>query len=197
MFCASLAAVLAAAPPFSPGGANGYSSELTPGSYATLDLFDAGVKTSLEGGFPATIRLLSLDLRWWRLRAGISLGEFGYGTRTTFLTIPARAGFTLWQRPRNYVGSLYGMLPEIYLQGSGSLTIWTVDAPPTALFVGHAELRAAADLYGLGVDVGAGVGFQRTQEARHSLPGPILWHVGPVFDARVHVAIANFGIWED
>jgi hypothetical protein len=68
--------------------------------------------------------------------------------------------------------------------------LFRISPPPTEDFVGHAELRAAADIFGLGVDVGAGV------VARHVTQGPPVpyrWVVKPVIDARVRLGVTNFG----
>jgi hypothetical protein len=175
----------------------GGDQEETPQSFVTLEIFSIGPKTQFEGGWPTTFRLVSVDLRWWRIRGGISLGEFGYGYGgTTFLSLPVRAGFTLWQQPRIYLGYLYGMVPEVYLQASitpSEQAIWSIDPPPTTLFIGHAELRAAADIYGVGIDIGAGAGAHRTRIGSSGQSWTTHWYVGPVFDARVRLLVTNFG----
>jgi hypothetical protein len=169
-----------------------------PQSFITLEIFSIGPKTTFAGGWPTTFRLISLDARWWRIRGGISVGEFGYGYGgTTFLSMPVRVGLTLWQRPMNYVGCLWGMLPEVYLQASATPSeqaIWSIDPPPTTLFIGHAELRAAADMYGVGIDVGAGVGAHRTRIGSSGEYWTTHWYVGPVLDARVRLLVTNFGL---
>lgn len=167
-----------------------YGPTEEPQLFVTPSLLDLGL--GAQKGL--IVRLINLDAQWWRIRGGISLGEFGYGaTYTTFLTMPVRAGFTIWQRPVWYTGRLYGMVPEVYVQGSASLDIWTIDGPPADLFIGHAELRGALNSYGVGIDVGVGVAAVKTRWGSSGQNETISWGVGPALDACVRLGVGNLG----
>jgi len=167
-----------------------YQALEEPQFFITPTLLDIGI-----GGNRGVVgRILSLDLQWWRMRAGISLGELGYGSHTTFLNMPVRAGFTIWQRPVRYTGRLYGMVPEIYVQGSYAIGIWSIDPPPTDLSISHAEARAAVDFYGVGIDVGIGAAAVKTRWGSSGQSWTDQWAVVPTLDARVRLAVGNFGL---
>jgi hypothetical protein len=133
-----------------PGGQVGYGDEETPSFYLTPEIVSFGLQNRFDKNTsgPLTVRVASLDARWWRIRAGASLVEVGYSSWSWSL-LPVRLGFTLWQRPQRYLWRLHGMLPEVYAQATAAVGLFRISPPPTEDFVGHAELRAATDMFGL------------------------------------------------
>jgi hypothetical protein len=173
------------------GAQAGYLQEEPARLYLTPEIFSYGGRAgpSTDNGDFTAFRIASVDLKYWRLRAGTSLVEAGYSSGSLSV-LPVRLGFTIWERPRRYLWKLYGMAPEFYLQTTA--TLWPVngDLPPHDEFVGHAEVRAAADIFGVGLDVGAGVAAVYGSSFNST---PYKWTVHPAIDARLELGVTNFG----
>jgi hypothetical protein len=160
--------------------------------YLTPEILGLGGRAELpsDGSDYSSLRIAGVDLKWRRLRVGTSFIEAGYGVGSISL-LPVRLGYTLWERPRRYLRAFYGMTPEFYLQTT--VTVWprNGEAPPYDRFVGHAEVRAAADIFGIGLDVGAGL------VARYGntfTSASYRWAVRPAIDARLKLGVASFGL---
>ena len=190
-FAFSLLISLSSFVPAMPGGQAEYGNEETPSFYITPEVFGFGVAHPLSHGFGegSTFRIGGIDMQYWRVRVGTSLLEAGY-SGWSMSVLPVRLGFTLWRRPQKYLWQLYGMLPEVYIQTTTTLWPWRIDPPPYDSIISHTELRAAADIFGVGLDVGAGVSA-RYRCIGH--PVPYKWEVYPVVDARVRLGVTNFG----
>ena len=160
--------------------------------YLTPEIFSYGGRAELpsDGSDGTLLRIASIDLKYRRLRAGTSLIEAGYGIGSLSL-LPVRLGYTIWEKPRRYLGTLAGMVPEFYLQATATLWPKNGRTPPYDRFVGHTEVRAAADIFGVGLDVGVGlVGRYGSTFTSTSYS----WAVRPTMDARIKLGVTNFGL---
>ena len=160
--------------------------------YLTPEILGLGGRAELpsDGSDGMLLRIAGIDLKWRRLRVGTSFIEAGYGIGSLSL-LPVRLGYTIWEKPRRYLRTFYGMAPEFYLLATATLWPRNGQAPPYDKFVGHAEVRAAADVFGVGLDVGAGL------VARYGstfTSPPYRWAVRPAMDARIKLGVTNFGL---
>lgn len=94
---------------------------------------------------------LNLDIEWHRLRLGVSAFEL-YGGASV---LPVRIGCTIFDRPRNYGGRLFGKLPEVYVQAAVHHSIW--NDPPPYYNAGELSVAAAVDYFGVGAVARVGV----------------------------------------
>ena len=160
--------------------------------YLTPEVFGYGglAGPSTDNTDFTTFRIASVDLKYRRLRIGTSLVEAGYSSGALSV-LPVRLGYTVWQRPRHYLWKLSGMVPELYLQTTATLWPKNGDAPPYDKFIGHAEVRVAADVFGVGVDVGTGVAAVYGSSFTSTL---YKWAIRPFIDARLRLGVTNFGL---
>jgi len=97
---------------------------------------------------------VNVEAEWHRIRLGVGAARYfegGYG----FSILPLSVGYTIWHRPYNYAGQLFGMVPEVYARFTVD---WSVksDGPPYEQ-AGTLELGAAIDAYCFGLSASAGV----------------------------------------
>jgi hypothetical protein len=121
-----------------------------------------------------------VEAEWWRLRLGV--GFANQFEKSMYSLFPLSIGFTLWQRPHNYAGRLFGKLPEVYLRYSEE---GILNDPPPYLSVGTLELVGSADSYGVGLAAAVGVRCVRCDYPQ-VLPKPI-YTFNPFIGIRVRL----------
>ena len=104
---------------------------------------DEGTRFSLEG------TLLNVDLEWWRVRLGASMI-----TGEPFSAFNPRVGFTVYDRPVNYWGPLWGKLPEVFVQ-LGTMSYIDHSAP----YYDYYFAEAVEQLEGLSIESLDPIGF--------------------------------------
>ena len=101
--------------------------------------------------------IFGLEAEWRRLRLGLAWYEDVPGTNSAGF-LPVRLGYTIWRRPVGYVWKLQGMVPEVYGRFTAYLAPMEPEQPSieTLRVAGRAEIVAAVDMLGVGMDVSVG-----------------------------------------
>jgi hypothetical protein len=137
-------------------------THITPSWFLRVELLSGGedcyIGSDLQNRakvyFTPTASAVNVEAEWHRVRLGVGAARFfaeGFGLST----LPLSVGYTIWHRPYNYAGQLFGMMPEVYARFTADWSVYD-DGPPNEQ-AGTLELGAAADAYCLGLSVSAGV----------------------------------------
>jgi hypothetical protein len=102
-----------------------------------------------------SVRLLHIGYQYDRVRLGLALLDFTGGPVVRGL--PVTAGYTIYERPVRYFGSLYAKVPEVYVDATGSFINGDLYEEYRKIpFMGTLELACSVDGYGVGGSVAAG-----------------------------------------
>lgn len=114
----------------------------------------------------ATLRVLTVIVRWNRLRIGTGLADVmiddPFMTTGEHMFLPVRAGLTLWSRPRKYAedqtSGWFGMIPDLYIEATACP--WGETDPDHGPFPVRASLCCDLE-YGVGLRAECGYMFNR------------------------------------
>lgn len=112
--------------------------------------------------------LLSVEVEWNRFRLGASAVRVPFVP--TLSPLPVSLGYTLWERPQNYAGRLFGKVPEVWTRFTADWTVGVIDEDYD-MRIGTLEVGASADYVGLGITASAGVMGWYLHDTRNNPPG--------------------------
>jgi hypothetical protein len=137
-------------------------THITPSWFFRVELLSGGLDLYTYGDNQNRVRFFSMpaasavnvEAEWHRVRLGVGAARF-FAAGLGMSMLPLSVGYTIWHRPYNYAGQLFGMVPEVYARFTADWSVYN-DGPPYEQ-AGTLELGAAADAYCLGLSASAGV----------------------------------------
>ena len=124
--------------------------------FVGVELLSFGPGLSTSHGLGANLKLLHIGVEFSRVRLGLALLDV---VEAPFLCLlPVTAGYTIYERPVSYGGSLYARLPEVQVEATAGFINTYIDQLQAAEipFRGTFELVYSIDGFGLGASVAAG-----------------------------------------
>jgi hypothetical protein len=172
-------------------------THITPSWFLRVELLSGGLdfctssyaQSEGRGYTMPAFSAVNVEAEWHRVRLGVGAARFfaeGFGVSM----LPFSVGYTIWHRPYNYAGQLFGMVPEVYARFTGDWSIWGEGEQNEQ--AGTLELGAALDGFCAGLSASAGVTGIR--EAAYYPSDPAYgYYFQPFVGIRVRLLTLNAG----